>query len=111
MKKLRASSEAGFSALRETIKVREALDEKVVEHYGVIVQGLADEHGVEIATGQMSDTWQVKTPRARHWRSQWDEREGMDYRYVKVLEQLDLLDELLEEANTGPCNMEHYSPR
>jgi len=71
--------------------------------YEAEVQRIANKYGVEIATGQMSDVWQVKKPRARKWLSEmWDKHPALD--------DLKALDAIASEIRIGPGNMMHFRP-
>ena len=64
-----------FPKLQAMIARVEKLTEEAREVYLAEVQAIANKHGVLIATGHMSDFWQVKKPRARKWLHEiWDDK-------------------------------------
>ncbi len=81
--------------------------EKITEEawgvYNAEVQTIANKHGVQIATGHMSDFWQVKRPRARKWINElYDEHPAFD--------DLRVLDAIAVELRIGPSNMMMFNP-
>lgn len=73
------------------------------------VQRIADRHGVEIATGHMSDMWQVRdrNPEDRRWvRERYAERQPHP-----ALTELVNLCERVEDFRIGPANMEYFKPK
>jgi hypothetical protein len=80
---------------------------KIIEEawdvYEAEIQGIANNHGVQIATGHMSDFWQVKRPRARKWLNElYDEHPAFDA--------LRALDAVAIELHIGPSNMMMFNP-
>lgn len=67
------------------------------------VQAIADKFQVEIATGHMSDVWQVSEPGSDKWlREVYDEHPALDA--------LAALDKATQDYGIGPSNMERFKP-
>lgn len=94
-----------FVDLGARIAAVEAAMQEAVNSYAVAVQSIADRHRVHIATGHMSDMWQVRAFRGRKWMSQLDD---VDH---PAFDELRLIDAIGEKAGIGPCNLERYAPR
>ena len=88
--------------------------------YEEAVQELVDKHQVMLATGIMSDFWQVSTDGGKSWQcetytprdaSKLDEGEEPDPPRHPILDDLQRLDKLGEDFGFGPSNMAMYKPR
>jgi hypothetical protein len=73
--------------------------------YVKAVQALVNKHRVHLATGHLSDTWQVKTLRGKHWRDDMDEPKH------PIFADLEQLDKVAIQIGIGPTNMERYTPQ
>lgn len=93
-----------FSALRAMVDHVEKITIEACEVYNAEVQAIANKHGVKIATGHMSDVWQVKKPRARKWLHEWHDKHP-------ALDDLKALDAIALEIRIGPTNMMLFEPR
>ncbi len=91
------------SALQAMLERVEKITEEAWGVYNAEVQTIANKHGVQIATGHMSDFWQVKRPRARKWINElYDEHPAFD--------DLRVLDAIAVELRIGPSNMMMFNP-
>lgn len=72
--------------------------------YIAAVQAIANHYRVTIATGQMSDIWQIKNPKTNEWLCEGESKHPA----LKALEKLDLT---AREIGIGPTNMERYEPK
>lgn len=86
---------------REAAQIQSAIEHAEVL-YRQAVQFLVNKHHVELATGQLSDTWQIKI------KDCWtDEYEAEKHPFFKALA---LLDGVASELRLGPSNMERFNP-
>jgi len=69
------------------------------------VQAIADRFQVEIATGHLSDTWQVNSGLGKN-----DFRALYDDETNEALLALQELDEQTQDYGVGPSNMERFKP-
>lgn len=67
------------------------------------IQSIADRHGVVIATGHMSDVWQVKKPGAVKWLSEFHDKHP-------ALDDLRALEKCAMEARVGPTSNMFFRP-
>lgn len=73
--------------------------------YVMAVQALVNKHGVSLATGRMSDTWQICLPGYPSWISELDGEDNHP-----IFKELKELDGVGSEFGIGPTNLEAYRP-
>lgn len=77
---------------------------KSAHAYRDAVQAIADEYNTPIATGQMSDIWQVREP-VEGWKDIWTSE-------IPAALALRELQELTkDEPYMGPSNLERFDPK
>lgn len=91
-------------AIAQSIMATTAISAAWIEE----VQAIADRHNVEIATGQMSDLWQVRKMGTKHWTSEFDVSRRRCER--AALGELTQLDKQTRDFGVGPSNMERFTP-
>lgn len=98
-----ADDQLPFKAMRDMVARHEKLIEKAQEVFAAEVQAIANKHGVHIATGHMSDYWQVKKLRGRRWLHEMHDAHP-------ALDELRALEKVAEDLRIGPSNMMAVSP-
>lgn len=88
--------------LRQISKQIERLINQASRIYCAEVQAISNKYRVRIATGQMSDVYQVKV--GEEWL-----REGIDEH--PALKAIARLDAVANKLNIGPTNLENYEPK
>lgn len=86
---------------KEAAQIQHAIEHAEVLYRNAI-QYLVNKHKVELATGQLSDTWQIQIE--GQWTAQY---ESDDHPFFKAL---NLLDAVASDLRLGPSNMERFSP-
>jgi len=95
-------------------KIKEMTDarEKLREVYYLGVQQIANQYKVHIATGHMSDTWQIRPYRGRsgfYTESRWQAEKDEDGH--PAFDDLNELDEMFEDwVSCGNMEMFHPQP-
>lgn len=87
---------------RETAIIHTAIEHADIL-YRQAVQFLVDKHNVELATGHLSDTWQIKIE--GEWTCEYD---AENHPFFKALKKLD---GVAVELRLGPSNMERFNPK
>lgn len=82
----------------------ERLQTKAYWAYIKCIQELVDKRQMILATGQLSDMWQLSKDGGKHF----DYPEHIDKRFAKALERIDAV---AQEIRVGPSNMEMFKPR
>lgn len=77
--------------------------------YVLAVQDLVNKYQVELATGQMSDAWQVKVKRSERFQTEHAMATNQRKPH-RIFEDLKALDAVAIEMGIGPTNMEYYAP-
>lgn len=102
-----ARPEAGkYQSIRKTLKQIEELQEVASHQYTSEIQLLVNKYNLVLATGHLSDTWQVRSPRGRIWSTEF----YTDRKHNAFFQELEALDELVSEFGIGPSNMELFKP-
>lgn len=97
-------SDSPYADLEAMVKDHENLIDAATNVYNEHVQKIANKYRVHIATGQMSDMWQVRTFNGRNWK-----REGEDEH--PALDALKDLDAIAIKLRIGPANLMHFKPK
>lgn len=100
-----ADDQLPFKAMRDMVARHEKLMKEAQEVFTAEVQAIANKHGVHIATGHMSDYWQVKKLRGRKWL-----HERCNDKHP-ALDELLALEKVAEDLRIGPSNMMAVSPK
>lgn len=105
---------------RAAVRATDAAVRRAYRIYAKIIQGLVDKHQVILATGQMSDTWQVSTDGGKTWMDEFyeprdpadrDEGEPLDPPRHPIFDTLRKLEEIGRDYGIGPTNLEMFRPR
>lgn len=90
--------------LAEIIAQIEMLREEAIDRYDDAIQKLCNKHRVMLATGHISDMWQVKKPRSKV------RKDYMDKPVHPIFAELNALDAMVADIGLGPTNMMLFKP-
>lgn len=93
-----------FKAMHDAVAKYEKFIQEAQEVFTAEVQAIANKHGVQIATGGMSDYWQVKKPRGRKWLHELHDKHP-------ALDDLRALEKVASDLRIGPSNMMSVEPQ
>lgn len=97
-------------AFRAAVIAAERRIEEASKLYNVAVQAIVDQCQMELATGQMSDTWQIREHAGAHWVQQWAGDDEMSPDMLDMFHLLEALDDEAEKLNIGPTNLMRFTP-
>lgn len=95
-----------MKTLENTLKEADKNRDRIHAEWLKSVQAIADKYQIEIATGHLSDAWQVNTGLGKDdFRALYDDKEN------PALLELEELDAKTQDYGVGPSNMERFKPR
>jgi len=98
--------------IRDLKKNLTAIDTAIAEAqdtYDALVQKLSNKYNIRLATGHMSDTWQMFDKKKGCFMSLWDYGDT-GQRIPKILQELGELDKLVQDYRIGATNGERIDP-
>ena len=78
--------------------------------YNLALQAIVDQYQMELATGQMSDLWQIREHAGAGWVDETADGDTMSPDMGEMFEALGALDTEASKLGIGPTNLMRFTP-
>lgn len=98
-------------AFRAAVMAAERRIEEAGNLYDAAVQAIVDQCQMELATGHLSDTWQIREHSGAHWVANTAPDDDKSPDMLDMFELLEALDDEAEKIGYGPTNLMRFTPK